>query len=120
MKRKYRLRNQADFQRTRQEGKCWGHRLVVLCALRNSLGYSRFGFAASRRIGKAVARNRARRRMREIVRLNISTVEPGWDIVLIARPALLQATYSELTEAIHELLRRAGLWITETGQLPVR
>ncbi|MGC8878907.1 MAG: ribonuclease P protein component [Anaerolineae bacterium] len=112
MKRKYRLRDRADFQRTRQEGKCWGHRLVVLCALRNSLGYSRFGFAASRRIGKAVVRNRARRRMREIIRVNMPAVEPGWDIVLIARPALLQATYSELTEAICELLRRAGLWVS--------
>ncbi|PWH19183.1 MAG: ribonuclease P protein component [Ardenticatenia bacterium] len=118
MKRQYRLRDRADFQRTRQEGKCWGHRLVVLCALRNNLAYSRFGFAASRRIGKAVVRNRARRRMREIIRVNMSAIAPGWDVVLIARPALLQATYSELRDAICELLRRAGLWVTEPHVLP--
>ncbi|MCS7260996.1 MAG: ribonuclease P protein component [Anaerolineae bacterium] len=118
MKRKYRLRKRADFQRTRQKGKCWEHRLVVLCVLRNHLEYSRFGFAASRRIGKAAVRNRARRRMREIVRLNMAAIEPGWDVVFIARPALLEATYSELTDAICALLQRAGLWVKETRPLP--
>ncbi len=115
MKRKYRLRDRDDFLRTRQEGKCWGHRLIVLCALPNSLGYSRFGFAASKRIGTAVVRNRARRRMREVVRLKWSAIRPGWDVVLIARPALVQATYGELSEAIGGLLQRAGLWILEAN-----
>jgi len=89
----------------------------VLCALRNSLGYSRFGFAASKRIGKAVVRNKARRRMREIMRLKRSMVKPGWDIVLIARPALVQAPYNELVDAVCELLQRAGLWVAETDRL---
>jgi ribonuclease P protein component len=110
MQRKYRLRRNSEFQRTRQEGKCWSHRLLVLCALRNDLSYSRFGFAASRRIGNAVARNRVRRRMREVVRLERQTISPGWDVVLVARAAIAQATYAETTLAVRQLVSRAGLW----------
>jgi ribonuclease P protein component len=109
MERKYRLKLNADFQRVRQKGKSWANRLIVLCALPNDLQHSRFGFAASKRIGKAVVRNRVRRRMREAVRLRRALIAEGWDVVLIARPAIRRATYAEIAWAIEDLLRRANL-----------
>jgi ribonuclease P protein component len=109
MERKYRLRLSADFQRTRREGKAWTDHLMVLCALPNDLTYSRFGFAASRRIGKAVDRNRARRRMREAVRLCRGTLAEGWDMVFVARPPIVHAPYAEIVRAIHKLLGQAKL-----------
>jgi ribonuclease P protein component len=109
MERKYRLRLNADFQRTRKEGKSWANRLMVLCALPNNLEHSRFGFAASKRIGKAVVRNRVRRRMREAVRLRRNLIAGGWDMVFIARPPIARATYAEIAHAIEELLSRANL-----------
>src|SRR4030067_346300 len=99
MERKYRLRFNADFQRVRQKGRSWANHLMVLSALPNDLEHSRFGFAASKRIGKAAVRNRARRRMREAVRLRLGLIASGWDVVLIARPAIRQATYAEITRA---------------------
>jgi ribonuclease P protein component len=110
MERRYRLAASADFQRTRQQGKCWSHRLVILCALRNNLDHSRFGFAASRRIGKATVRNRARRRMREVVRLERASIVQGFDMVIIARPPIVQATYAEIALAVCGLLGRATSW----------
>ncbi len=82
-----------------------------MCVLPNALPYSRFGFTASRRIGKAVVRNRSRRRMREIVRQRMAHIRPGYDVVFIARRRLVNASYEELVAAIESLLRRANLWI---------
>lgn len=109
MERKYRLRLNPDFQRVRQKGKSWANHLTVLCALPNDLENSRFGFAASKRIGKAVVRNRVRRRMREAVRLRRALIPEGWDMVFIARPAIRRATYPEIAGAIEDVLRRANL-----------
>jgi ribonuclease P protein component len=109
MERRYRLRLNTDFQRVRQEGKSWANRLVVLCALPNDLEYSRFGFAVSKRIGKAVVRNRVRRRMREAVRLRRASIADGWDMIFISRSAIADVTYAEISGAIEDLLRRADL-----------
>jgi ribonuclease P protein component len=115
MERKHRLRQNADFQRVRKEGRSWSHRLIILCALRNDLEYSRFGFAVSRRVGKAVTRNRVRRRMREVVRLELWSIAQGWDLVFVARPVAAQAAYGDMASAIAEVMRRAGLSTTAAG-----
>ena len=109
MRRRYRLVDGERFRQVRQTGTSYSHRLVVLCLLPNEQDISRSGFATSRRIGKAVERNRARRRMREAVRLLWDLVEPGWDLIWIARPAVKQATFAELQSACARLLRRARL-----------
>jgi len=85
----------------------------VLSALPNDLAYSRFGFTASRHVGNAVRRNRARRLMREAVRLNVQRAETGWDMVFIARSAIVGSTLREVTAACLGLLRRAGMWRQE-------
>jgi len=112
MERKYRLRVNADFRRTRQKGKSWVNHLVVLCALPNDLEHSRFGFAASKRIGKAVVRNRVRRRMREAVRLRRASIVGGWDMVFIARRPIARANYAKIAYAIDALLDRANLTVS--------
>ena len=113
MKRHQRLRDRGRFQQVRHEGYSWAHPLLVLCALPNDLPYSRFGFTASRHVGKAVARNRARRLMREAVRLGMQRVAAGWDLVFIARSAIVGVGLQEVAPACEALLRRAGLWRQE-------
>ncbi len=109
MEKAYRLRKSEQFRKVRDEGRSWSNRWLALCALRNDLSYSRFGFTASRRLGSAVARNRARRLMREAVRLRREVLAPGWDFVFIARSPLKEATFREVDRAVEELLRRARL-----------
>jgi ribonuclease P protein component len=111
MQKKYRLRANADFQCLRREGRALLHSLLVISVLPNDLEHSRFGFAVGRQIGKAVERNRIKRRMREAVRLRLQKGEiaEGWDVVFIARRPIRRASYHQVDEAIGLLLRRAGL-----------
>ena len=103
------LKTSQDFQRVRREGHSWGHPLVVLIALHNDQDSLRIGIAAGKSVGSAVARNRAKRRLRSAVRLAETQMSPGWDVVLIARPPLLKAKWPEVTEALAQLMRRAKL-----------
>jgi ribonuclease P protein component len=104
-----RLRRAADLAYVRREGQAWRHPLVVLLACPNGRSYSRFGFVTSRRIGKAVVRNRVKRRLREAVRQQLADVATGWDCLFIAREPIAQAAYEEVATAVTQLLRRANL-----------
>ena len=110
MRRRYRLRSRERFQEVRRKGRSSKDRLVILVYLRNNLPYSRFGFTASRRVGNAVRRNRARRLLRESVRLQ--SVEPGWDIVFIARPAIVNKSFHQVDAACRRLLKKTQLLLT--------
>lgn len=109
MRRQYRLRDKKRFQQVRRKGRSYKHRLLILVILPNDLSQSRFGFTASKRIGNAVKRNRARRLMREAVRLQWDAIAPGWDAVCIARRPIVQATFQDVQAACEELLLQAGL-----------
>jgi ribonuclease P protein component len=107
MNRRFRLRESRRFQAIHREGTWWGHPLLSMGALPNGLGVTRCGFVVSRRLGRAVQRNRIRRRLREAVRLELDTIIPGWDLVFIARSGVATAPFSELRTAVRQLLERA-------------
>ena len=107
--RRFRVRENERFQQIRRRGRSVKNRYLVLCALENDLGYSRFGFSVSKRIGNAVVRNRIKRQLREAMRLRMDDIAPGWDVVLIARHMIRDATYHQMDDACARLLRRAQL-----------
>jgi ribonuclease P protein component len=109
MESRYRLRDNERFQRVRREGRSWSHALAVLCALPNGLQQSRFGFSVSKRIGGAVVRNKVKRRLREAARARQALVEPGYDLVFIARKPIAEAEYQQVDQAVDELLKRSGV-----------
>lgn len=109
MQRRFRLRTDAQFRRVRGAGRSWANSLLVLYALANGEGVSRFGFAVGKRIGKAVTRNRTKRLLREAVRQNLPAIKPGYDVVLIARTPIATATFREVAAAVQQLLRRSQL-----------
>ncbi len=107
-----RLKKAREFQRVRQQGRSTGTALLTLGWAANGLPYCRCGFAVGKRVGGAVVRNRVKRRLREIIRLEIKAnhVAPGYDFVLIARTGAAQATYQQLAADVIQMLRRAHLW----------
>jgi ribonuclease P protein component len=109
MKKRFRLRKNSDFQRVYKKGHSWAHPLLVLYALRNDLGYSRFGFSVSKRVGGAVVRNRARRLIQEATRLRLAMIADGWDVVIVARQPMGEANFHQVDRAVEQLLRRARL-----------
>ena len=109
MQPQHRLRETAAFERARRRGRTWGNALLVLNAVRADPPQTRCGFVVSRRVGKAVERNRVKRRLREILRRRVTAMAPGWDLVFSARPATASTAYGPLAEAVDDLLRRAGL-----------
>jgi ribonuclease P protein component len=111
MKRAYRLRRPEQFQRVRREGRNWDSPLLTLNAAQSRRQLPRCGFVVSKRIGKAVERNRARRRVREAVRLSFEQIAPSWDLVFIARsPLLITIEFHRIQAQVEQLLRRAGAW----------
>jgi ribonuclease P protein component len=109
MNRRYRLTSTTDFKRVRRTGKSYAHPLAIVFVSPNALPNSRFGVTAGRELGNAVHRNRAKRLLREVLRNYLALTLSGWDIVLVARPALIEADSTDIHQAIDSLLRRAGL-----------
>lgn len=109
MQRKFRLTRSTDFKRVRRTGKSYAHPLVVLVAQASELSRARVGVTAGRTVGSAVLRNRSKRLLREAMRPLLPILPPGWDIILIARPALPLSSLSEIQQALVSLLHRAQI-----------
>ncbi len=110
MQRKFRLTRSEDFKRVRLTGKSYAHPLVVLVAQpAESPAQIRVGVAAGKTTGSAIHRNRAKRLLREAMRPMLTSLASGWDLILIARPALVTATLADTRLALTALLRRAQI-----------
>ena len=82
---------------------------MVLYARRNRTGMNRVGITVGKKLGHAVVRNRTRRRLREIYRLNELRFQPGWDIVVVARTRAVEAPFQKLTASYLSLAAKAGI-----------
>ena len=85
--------------------------MLVLYARPNRLGQNRVGITTGKKLGHAVVRNRARRRLREVYRLNEALFKPGYDIVVVARSRCVTADFQKLTKAYLSLAQKAGILI---------
>jgi ribonuclease P protein component len=109
MQQYLRLRATSDFERLRREGRAYHHRLMTLSLAPNGLTHNRYGFITGKSLGKAVQRNRARRLLREAVRQLHPHLQPGIDLVLIARRPLVGQPFSEVKRIVNEMLHQAGV-----------
>jgi ribonuclease P protein component len=114
MNRKYRLTRSTDFKRVRRVGKSYAHPLVVLIVTPAEPDGLRFGIAAGKSVGGAVQRNRAKRLLREAVRHFLANIQPGWDVVLLARQSTGEAALEDVQTAMRLVFRRAGIYSDES------
>ncbi len=82
---------------------------LVLYARKNRTSANRVGITVSKKLGHAVIRNRIRRRLREIYRLNEERFAPGWDLVVVARSRAVDCGFGELTRSYLSLAEKAGI-----------
>lgn len=85
-----------------------GHSVVVYCR-RNGLNVNRIGISVSTKLGHAVVRNKARRRLREAYRLMEARVKPGYDIVLVARSRAVTVKFAVLEQELLHQLQTLGV-----------
>ena len=93
------------------KGSSWVSSLVVVKTVPNGLVLSRYGLSVSKRVGEAVTRNRVKRLLRENLRM--MPLKPGWDIVVIARPALANVDYDGVKRTVEALFSKACLLETD-------
>lgn len=103
------LSRPGDFARLAERGVAKAHPLLVGRFVRTDLDQTRFGFATGKRLGGAVVRNRVRRRLREGLRVMAPSFQPGWDVLIIARPSLVEADQNALVGALRDVLRSGGV-----------
>jgi len=105
------LRFKRDFDRLYKKGRSTGDKYVVVFHITNGLGYTRRAFLASKKVGGAVARNRARRLMKEGYRKIENELLPGRDILFIARKEAVSAGVGskEVEFSMKKALRKSGL-----------
>ena len=99
-----------DFAAIQGSGTTKSHPLFSARFLRTDLETTRFGLSTGRRLGNAVVRNRVRRRLREALRVMAPSFQPGWDVLIIARPAIVEADHDALVGALHRMLVRGGVF----------
>jgi ribonuclease P protein component len=98
-----------DFAALQGAGTIRSHPLFSARFLRTDLETTRFGLSTGRKLGGAVVRNRVRRRLREVLRAMAPSFQPGWDVLIIARPAILDTDHETLVGALRRLLQRGGV-----------
>jgi ribonuclease P protein component len=101
-----RLRSTRQFEAVYSRGARVHSSTLVLYGLLNDLGYPRLGITVSRKIGKAVIRNRVKRRIREIFRTRLQASGPGIDLVVNAKRPIVAASFLQIRQELQDGLAR--------------
>ena len=114
MARVFRLRPHGEFDRVRQHGRSWSHPLLIVIAQTRAaspIDRARVSVAAGKKLGGAVVRNRVKRKLRAAVQQVYPHLRTTIDLIVIARQPMLEASVSDITQALTSTLQRAQLWL---------
>jgi len=110
LKQQYRIRLQRDFDRIHNNHKKDGNKDLIIKYSPNNKDISRFAFIISNKISKkAVERNKLRRQMREVIRLKLDNIKPGYDVIFFAKKNLINQDYKKIESSITHLLQKTGI-----------
>ena len=109
--KEFRIRKQKDFDHIFGKGGSFcSQGFLAVKLVPNELTHSRFGFIVSNKISKsAVKRNRIKRLLRESVRLRWMQINPGFDVVMMARADVSEKSFEDVDKAVDSLLKKSGL-----------
>ncbi|SHK00563.1 ribonuclease P protein component [Paramaledivibacter caminithermalis] len=105
-----RIKKNEDFKRVYKRGKSIPDKYIVIYFLKRDNSVTRVGFTASKKVGKSVIRNRARRLMKESFRNNNDNIKNGYDIVFIARVSIKDASYKDVEKSIIRAMKKARIY----------
>ena len=106
---RYTLKKNSDFRRLYTRGKSAVTPYLVVYCRRSRGDVNRLGYTVSTKLGHAVVRNRVRRRLREIYRLNAGRLRSGYDIVIVARSRCVGADYRKMEASFLKACDKLGL-----------
>ena len=106
IKKIYRLKSPKDFRHAYQKGKSIVNSNLVLYYRKNLKDQYRIGFSVSKKVGKAVVRNKVKRKLREVCRLNEKIFPQGLDLIFVARVRVKDASYRTIERSLLDLVRK--------------
>ena len=107
--KKNRLKKNRHFNYIYKKGERVFGKHINLCFLKTKFQPFKVGFSVSNKIGKSTVRNKVKRRMREIVRLNFNKIKSPHNLIFVAKEGIEKLTYKEIESEILFLLKRADL-----------
>ena len=111
MKHTISLKQNHEFRRLYNKGKSAVSPYFAVYCRKTGRPISRLGITTGVKLGNAVKRNRARRRIRELYRTREGTLLPGYDIVVVARSRVIYGRYAELERSFGQLMKKLGLTV---------
>lgn len=105
-----------EFQKVYNKGKNFWNRNLVLFVMKNNLGYTRVGYTVTKKVGNSVVRNRIRRQMKEIYRLNFYRIEKNYDLIFIPKQNVVDISFEELESAMLHILKLSKVIKKESGK----
>jgi len=104
------LTSNKNFKRAYTDGTSFSSNLAVIYIYPNNLDYNRTGYSVTRKLGKAVVRNKIKRLFREAYRYYIEHLIDGYDIIFVARKAVLRSSLNDILKCFAELFKKSGLY----------
>ena len=103
------IKENRDFSRLYRIGKFYSSDCLILYLKNNKLGFNRLGVTVSKKVGKAVVRNRVRRRIKESYREIEGRILNSYDIIVVARAKAAECDYNKIRSALIYLFKKAGM-----------
>ena len=110
LKQQYRLKKKYQFNYTYKSGQTQGAKQLLICYTKSKNKCVKIGLSVTKKVGKAFMRNRIKRRIRAALSPILERIKPNFNLIVIARSNITDATFAEIEKYLNFCLTKAGLW----------